>query len=387
MPKRPRKRVAIIMHRWVGYLHGVQLGIAEYAVQKPEWICTHLLPDASGLNTLTTMPLDGVIAYVEPEYVGQLRACGAPVVDVSNWMLQQPFPRVVPDDYAIGKLAATYLMDLGLKQFGYRGYENAHFSRLRESGCVDVLKSAGLAVSVWDRSFKPDPRLKPPAGIDPSMLTWLMRLPKPAGIFCANDGLACDILELCRHARLRVPEEICIIGVDDDELLTKISHPPISSIALQTQKIGFEAARWLDQLMSGRKLTEQAMLLPPERVVARQSTNLLAIDDEYVLSALRYIREHIHERISVDDILDVVPVNRRFLERRFREHLGRTPLQEIRRVRIETAKQLLSGTDLAMPAIARRSGFPNPERLANVFHAVTGMTPTHYRRQFKLHDE
>ncbi len=375
-----------MMHRWVGYLHGVQLGIAEYVVQKPEWICTHLLPDPGGLATFSAMAVDGVIAYVEPEYVPQIRGRKVPVVDVSNWMIEQPFPRVVPDDYAIGKLAAAYMMDLGLKHFGYRGYELSQFSRLRVRGYSEALATAGFEASIWDPASKPDPRLRTPAGINPSMLTWLVRLPKPAGIFCANDGLACEILDLCRHGKLRVPEEICILGVDDDELLTQISHPPISSIALQTQKIGFEAAKLLDGLMQKRKPPREPLLLPPERVVARQSTNLLAIDDEYVLTALRHIREHIHEQISVEDILDVVPVNRRFLERRFREHLGRTPLQEIRRVRIETAKQLLSGTDLAMPAIARRSGFPNPERLANVFHAVTGMTPTHYRRQFRLHD-
>jgi LacI family transcriptional regulator len=277
-------------------------------------------------------------------------------------------------------------MDLGLRHFAYRGYERASFSELRERGFKDALAAGGFEMSVWSPAVIPDARLRTPAGINPSMLTWLTRMPKPAGIFCANDGLACEILDLCRYGKLRVPEEICILGVDDDELLTQISHPPISSIALQTQKIGFEAAKLLDQLMGGKKPPGEPLLLPPERVVARQSTNLLAIGDEYVLTALRYIREHIHEQISVEDIVDVVPVNRRFLERRFREHLGRTPLQEIRRVRIETAKQLLSGTDLAMPAIARRSGFPNPERLANVFHAVTGMTPTHYRRQFRLHD-
>lgn len=386
MARNERKRVALIMHRWVGYLHGVQLGIAEYVVQKPQWICTHLLPDPGGLRTFATMAVDGVIAYVEPEYVSQLRERNVPVIDVSNWMIEQTFTRVVPDDYAIGKLAAEYLMDLGLRHFGFRGYDAAHFSRLRVNGYTESLVAAGFDASVWDPSYKPDPRLKPPAGIDPSMLTWLTRMPKPAGIFCANDGLACEILDLCRHGKLRVPEEICILGVDDDELLTQISHPPISSIALQTQKIGFEAAKLLDRLMGRKDAAHETVLLPPERVVARQSTNLLAIDDEYVLDSLRYIREHIHEQISVEDILEVVPVNRRFLERRFREHLGRTPLQEIRRVRIETAKQLLSGTDLAMPAIARRSGFPNPERLANVFHAVVGMTPTHYRRQFRLHD-
>jgi LacI family transcriptional regulator len=194
------------------------------------------------------------------------------------------------------------------------------------------------------------------------------------------------MIDLCRHTGLRVPEDVCVLGVDNDELLTQISHPPVSSITLQTEKIGFESARLLDRLMRCPTTHKQVILVPPGGVIARQSTNLLAIEDQTVLTALRYIREHIHERISVEDLMEVIPVNRRFLERRFREHLGRTPLQEIRRVRIETAKKLLSETDLAMPAIARRSGFSNAERLSSVFHSMTGMTPTQYRRQFRLHD-
>lgn len=386
MSRRRRKHVAIVMHRWVGYLHGVQLGIAKYVTQKPDWICTHFLPDPPGLETLSRHPVDGIIAYLEPHYVTNLQAPGVPVIDVSNWMTEQPFSRVIPDDQQIGELAADYLCDLGLKHFAFRGHPHAVFSHLRRQAFAARLKENGFTNHVWPTDVLPDPRFEPPSGVDPSILTWLIRLPKPVGIFCAHDLLACDMIDLCRHARLRVPEDVCVLGVDNDELLTQISHPPVSSITLQTEKIGFESARLLDRLMRRPTTHKQVILVPPGGVIARQSTNLLAIEDQTVLTALRYIREHIHERISVEDLMDVIPVNRRFLERRFREHLGRTPLQEIRRVRIETAKKLLSETDLAMPAIARRSGFANAERLSSVFHSMTGMTPTQYRRQFRLHD-
>lgn len=386
MTRRSRKRVAIVMHRWVGYLHGVQLGIANYVTQKPEWICTHLLPDSQGLQTLTRHSFDGIIAYLEPDYVPVLQEKKVPVVDVSNWMTDQPFHRVIPDDHQIGGLAADYLSDLGLKHFAFRGHPNTAFSDLRQLGFSQKLKTLGVEAHVWNPQTPLDSRIKVPAGVDAAIFNWLIRLPKPIGMFCAHDVLAWDMIDLCRHAKLRVPEEVCVLGVDNDELLTQISHPPISSIILQTQKIGFESAKLLDHLMRRDTSTKQLILVPPEGVMARQSTNLLAIEDPTVLTALRYIREHIHERISVEDLLEVIPVNRRFLERRFREHLGRTPLQEIRRVRIETAKKLLSETDLAMPAVARRSGFANPERLSSVFHSITRMTPTQYRRQFRLHD-
>lgn len=376
-----RHRVAILMHRWVGYLHGVQLGIAEYVAKRPEWICTHVRPDADGLKAVKTMPLDGMIAYVEAEYIPLLKSLHLPVIDVSNWLLQEHFVRVIPDDRAIGATAAQYLADLGLRHFGYWAYIDAAFSTLRLAGFRETLAKSDLKTRVWS-----DDLTIRDADAPATTLEWLEKLPKPAGIFCPNDTIATMILDLCREAKIRVPEEVCILGVDDDELLTQISHPPLSSIALHTQKIGFEAARLLDEMMSRPAAPAASVLFPPVGVVARQSTNLLAIEDADVLAAVRYIRDHVHERLTVDDVLDAVPVNRRFLERRFKDHLGRTPLQEIRRVRIEKAKELLSGTDMSMPTVAKRSGFPNPERLANVFHAMTGMTPTQYRREFRLHD-
>lgn len=379
-------RVAIVMHRWVGYLHGVQVGIARYVSQKPTWACIHVSPDSEQYRSIASMSFDGVLAYVESEQVTQLKSLSVPVVDVANWREAAHFPRVLPDDRKIGVVAAEHLVNLGLQHFGYRGYADAAFSSLRRDGFKSVLDRWELELNDWNPAEHPASDVQAGPGVNPSLLSWLRKLPKPVGVFCANDVAACEVLDQCRFAGLRVPEEVAILGVDDDELLTQISQPPISSVALQTQKIGFEAARLLDQLLHGEEVPESPILFPPVGVVPRQSTNLLAIDDEHVLAALKHIREHAHEPLRVDDLLKVVPINRRFLERRFREHLGRSPLQEIRRVRIETAKQLLSGSDLAMPAIARRSGFANAERFAIVFHAEIGMTPTQYRRKFKLHD-
>lgn len=381
------RRVAVVMHRWVGYLHGVQRGIAEYVEQKPEWMCQHLLPEPTQLQQLvdSKVPLHGVIAYVESQYIPALLATKVPVVDVSNWILA-PFPQVVPDDLAIGKMAAEYLADLGLRHFAFFGYAHASFSQLRQKAFTEVLHAAGHKVSVWKEPETPEVDPSVPVGISPSILRWLRELPKPVGLLCTNDVSGADVLDICRHAEIHVPEEICVLGVDNDELLTRISHPPLSSITLHTEKIGFEAARLLDAMMSGAPAPAEPILLPPIGVVSRQSTNLLSIADDDVLTVIRHIRDNVHRNLSVDDLLRVAPVNRRFLERRFRQHLGRSPLQEIRRVRLEKAKELLSGTDLSMPAIAKRSGFPNPERLANVFRSMTGMTPTEYRQKFRLHD-
>lgn len=380
------RRVLLMMHRWVGYLHGIQLGIAEYFVQRPDWIWTQVVPEAVDWQWVASLNADGVIAYVEAGYVDQLRALPIPVVDISNWLHESYFPRVVPDDRAIGRIAAEHLMDLGLRHFGYVGPPRALFSDIRGQAFAEALAEAGHSVIPYSTDYVLPEGTPAAPGMNTSRLAWLMALPKPVGVLGANDVFAAEVLTICEHAGIRVPEEVCVLGVDNDELLTRVSQPPLSSVALQTQKIGFEAAALLDRMMNGEAPPKDPILLPPVGVVSRQSTNLLAIADEDVLAAVRYIRERGHEQLTVRDVLEAVPVNRRYLERKFRQHLGRTPLQEIQRVRLEKAKELLSGTDLSMPAVARRSGFPNPERLANVFRASTGMTPTQYRRKFRLQD-
>lgn len=381
------RRVLLLMHTWSGYLHDVQLGIAQYLLQRPEWVWTRMLPIPYSLAALRSQNFDGIIAYVEEGYAAQLEELHLPVVDIANWAPPRRFPRVLPDDCAIGRLAAEHLMELGLHHFGVAGVMGSVFSELRQSSFTEVLHNAGFAVDCAQESQHVLPEgVQAPPGVSPTTAAWLLHLPKPAGIFGTCDVAAADILEACRHLGIRVPEEICVLGADNDDLISRFTHPPLSSIALPSQKIGFQAALLLDQLMTGCQPPERPICLPPTGVVTRQSTNLLAIPDEDVLAAVRYIREHVHKGIGVEEVLKVVPVNRRYLERKFRQYVGRTPLQEIRRTRIEKAKELLSGTDLSMPAIARHSGFATAERLANVFHEETGVTPTQYRRKFRLSD-
>ncbi len=181
-----------------------------------------------------------------------------------------------------------------------------------------------------------------------------------------------------------MPEDVAILGPENDELRCKGVYPPLSSIALPGEQIGFQAAAILDQLLAGEQPPPDPILVPPLHVVSRQSTDILFTDDPQVTEAIHYIREHAHERIGVDDVLNHVKVNRRQLERLFRRVLGRTPHQEICRVRIKLAKQLLTETDLHMQAVAERCGFDSARCLSTNFHGETGMTPSSYRRQFRL---
>lgn len=382
----PHRRVVLVMHNWLGYLHGVQLGIAQYFSTRPEWTWSRILPTPEELSFLKEVEPDGIIAYVEHGYVDQLKELNVPIVDVSNWWAPRPFPTVLADDEAIGRIGAEHFLELGLRNFGVIGPTTSGFSALRKKGYIDTVTAAGHTVSTYKDEGRP-PRERPVRRtfLNMRVLKWLQELPKPAGIFSTHDPTGAEVLEICRHSGIKVPEEICVLGVDNDELISKFSHPPLSSIAVPREKIGFEAARLLDEMMSGTAdpSPTTSVLIPPIGVVTRQSTNLLNIGDPDVLAAVRHIRERVHEKLTVQKLLATVPVNRRYLERKFIQYMGRTPLQEIRRVRIEKAKEMLTGTDLAMPTIARRCGFSNPERFATVFRDSVGQTPTAYRRRFR----
>jgi LacI family transcriptional regulator len=183
---------------------------------------------------------------------------------------------------------------------------------------------------------------------------------------------------------LRVPEDVAILGCDNDELICTLAHPPLSSIQNVGEQTAFEACAMLERWLDGHPPPEKPLLVPPPGVVVRQSSDILTIPDADLRAAVRFIRNHVEEMIGVDDILREVMISRRSLERKFKTHLGRSPLDEIRRARVERVKELLSGSDMPMPQIAARAGFSGPDRLAVVFKDETGMAPTDYRKQFRL---
>jgi LacI family transcriptional regulator len=182
-------------------------------------------------------------------------------------------------------------------------------------------------------------------------------------------------------AGLRVPEDVAVVGVDNDELICETSRVPLSSVAVSAERIGFEAASLLERMMKGEAVDVGPLCIPPQGVVVRQSSDVLAIEDENVADALRYIADNAHKPIGVEDVLDHLTISRRQLEKRFQTVLGRSPAAEIRRIRIEKAKHLMDSTNLPLSRIAERSGFHDVSFLGKSFRRETGMTPTQYRRR------
>jgi LacI family transcriptional regulator len=210
---------------------------------------------------------------------------------------------------------------------------------------------------------------------------WLKKLPKPLGLMACNDIRGQEVLSACRAAGITVPEEVAVIGVDNDEMLCELSDPPLSSVSLDTERIGYEAAALLDQMIAGKKNLDLPILVLPAGIITRRSTDVLAIEDRHIANATRFIRERACVGIDVSDVLKFVPLSRSTLERRFLRLLGHSPKEEILRTRLDRAKQLLAETDLSLAQVADKVGFQHPEYLSVIFKKKTHLTPGEFRAQ------
>jgi LacI family transcriptional regulator len=275
-------------------------------------------------------------------------------------------------------------MSLGLVHYGFFGWRARNDSQSRERGFKQTIAAAALTCDsfLWPASEqKGDGPEEEPNG---ELTRWVAALPKPVGVLASNDRRALQLLAVCRKLGIAVPDEAAVVGVDNDEVFCELANPPLSSIALSTQRIGYEAARTLEHLMRGQKPKENMLLIPPVGVVSRQSSERGVILDPDVAAAVRYIALHVQDDLQVADVVREVAVSRRSLHHRFQQVLGRTPAQEILRAQVELAKQTLAETDESMARVANMAGFSNAKQLGNSFHRITGATPTAYRREHRF---
>ena len=344
---------------------------------------------------------DGIICQIYSAKLANVyRQARKPVVELFESRIESEFPRILPDDLATGELAARHFLERGFKHFAFFGVPWMLWSRERGNAFRDTIQRAfreraaseGNGAAAAEFSFASfgltdgDAPASRALGASQkkraaAMGAWLASLPKPVAVFAANDLWGSELVQAAREHGLHVPDDVAILGCDNDELLCEIAHPPLSSIRIGAEQIGIAAVSLLEQLLRGKRAGAPVPRVAPIDVVTRQSTEVLAVEDPDVAAALRHIRRHAVEGLSVKEMLREVTVNRRTLERRFVSVLGHTPLEEIRRVRLERAKALLR-TDLPIYEVATRSGFATPEYLATSFLRDTGMTPSAYRRQF-----
>jgi LacI family transcriptional regulator len=374
----------VLMHNFA-YYRNVLRGIRRYAEAKPNWLFTSIAPEQPSPRTRSDVRPNGLIASVATKRLA--RALGSwrrPVVNVSSVFGGLPFPRVGVDDARVGQLAADHFLQRGLRNFGFVGSADYLLSTERGSAFTAAVRAAGYeAASYQARMHLGYDARGQRWDLEPAGQAWLQDLPKPVGVFVPTDLWGVQVAEACRRASLRVPEDVAILGVGDDDLYCELTRPRLSSIVLPSEQIGFQAAALLDRLLGGDRAPRDPVLLSPPGVATRRSTEVLAIDDQEVVAAVRFIREHAHLPLRVADIVEHVPIARRTLERRCRAALGWGLGEEIRRTHLERAKRLLAETDLPMKVLAVQAGYSDFRQLDVAFRQEMGTTPTEYRQQMR----
>jgi LacI family transcriptional regulator len=369
--------------------HGQELfqGILSYARPERPWMLRTVPPQYLP-GILRARAVDGVIGLLwEADVVTRLNRGRVPAVDVSDFALRARTPGVSVDNVDVGRLAAEHLLERGHAHFAFYGPDTLGFVNGRFEGFVNRLAQAARTCHALRSGFFPPLRVRmfaqTPAP-DPRLDHWLRELPKPVGLFAASDYWGLEVSQACESVGIRVPDEVAMVGVDDDHRFCECAWPTLSSVQLPSRRIGFEAAAMLDRVMSGERLPRTVVRLPSPGIVVRRSSDVRATGDELAAEAARFISEHAADDIGAVDVAAAASASRRSLELRFRKAFGRSLGQEITRVRIDLAKRLLADTDFKMPAIAARAGFPDGNRLAVMFRRHTGMTPTTYRRQSRI---
>lgn len=378
----PLPRVAIIVETAIAPRRRILAGITQYIREHEPW-SIYLKP--AGVERFVSRWLrdwkgDGIIAAAYGPEVAEITTVGVPAVDVTGQLqhlkLQPPVPLVHADDHAIGRLGAEHLIDRNFRHFAFLGYRQP-WSESRRLGFEGALQARAFTSRshIFSHPFQSKGGPDEWEAQQRALVKWIHSLPKPVGVMTSTDALGQQFLESCQRIGVVVPEQVAVIGADNDVLICDIAHPPLSSVNIDDFQRGYQAASMLSVLMAGKRPKQPAVLIPPAGVTARASTDILAIDDPDLAQAIRFIREHGCQPIQVSDILRHIPISRRVLERRLRNTLGRSIKDEIVRVRLNRATELLTTTDLGLKEIALKAGFRTKSYMGVVFREKLRRTP------------
>ena len=327
----------------------------------------------------------GVISrHTSPLLVKNCAELGIPLVDLNDTPVFPGVPKIRPDNVTIGHLGAEHFLERGFHHFAYCGWANEGWSCDRRDGFVDALRLAGHSCELLDLEYPGAITPDWNAGQITRLVTWLRRLPKPAAIMSCVDVRAFQVMSAAHQAGLFVPEEIALLGVNNDTMRCELSYPPLSSVALNSHQSGYHAAEVLDRMIRGGDPGIVDVRIEPVGVVTRLSTDILAVTDKNVAAALNFIRERACTGISVNEVMSHAGASRSQMEKRFRRCIGRSPQAEIRRVQLARVKELLIETDFPLKTIASMTGFEHMEYLSVVFKRLTKESPGHFRKRMQV---
>jgi LacI family transcriptional regulator len=380
--------VALLIETSREYARGLLRGVARYLQEHTRW-SVYFEPhglDSPPPKWLPKWQGDGILVRINNRQMADaILRTGIPAVDLRGALPTPGIPFIGVDNVPVARLGFEHLHNCGLRNFAFCGTprgENPN-QDLRCDYFVEVVRKAGFECNVYvgERPARARPSWEQQ---QQGLVAWLKKLPTPVGVMTCHDDRGQQVLDACRRAGLAVPDQVAVLGVDNDPNLCNLCNPPLSSIDVNSARIGYESAVLLERLMAGERPPREPCLLgPPRGIAARRSTDLLWVDDEEVASAIRFIREHACEGIAVRDVLNQTSNSPSALEKRVKKTLGRTIKAEIGRIRLARAKLLLTETNWPVAKIAERCGFSEPKYFSAVFHKTIGMKAMDYRRRFR----
>jgi len=374
-----QRRVALLIDFSRGYGRRILLGVAKFvrehhswSVQSEEWRWTNPVP-----NWIRRWNGDGIIAWVEtPKLAAVIQGLKIPAVDVRGSAAGCTLPLLDTENRTVANLAAEHFLQRGFRHFAFCGFVGANYSDKRSHWFQERLEHSGFDCAVY---YPPDTSTRNAQILELEkrgllfqnhLARWLQALPKPVGLMACNDIRGQQVINACRRCDLLVPEEVAVIGVDNDEIFCELSDPPLTSVQLDTLRIGYEAAAMLERLMAGGKPPTQPLLIQPPGIVTRRSSDVLATDDRQLAA-------------GTNEVAKATGMSRRVFERRFFAQVGRAPKAEVLRLRLERVKELLSDTDWPLAQIAEMTGFKYSQHLHELFSQKTGITPGEFRKKAK----
>ena len=367
------KEIALLLDYNDNFAKTVVDGVAKYSMQGNWRFQTH-----RGIPSITFEQLkhwhgDGVIGYLFPEAIELLAKRNIPAVNVKTDFIELPACSVLTDNLQIGRRAADYLLGKGFLRFAYTtGPIVGICGELKFKGFNDWLSEKGLTCCHVEASGKTISEI---FAEDPN---------SPLAVFAIEDFVGRMAIETCIDDGLRVPEDVAVLGVNNSPFICSMVQPQMSSIELGAERIGYQAAMLLDKLMQGSRKPEKPVVIAPEAVIERQSTDMLEIDDRIVPVALRFIKDNVHRPIRVSDVARATGCGRRTLEKRFDALLNRSPHEQIRRIRVTRACELLRETDTFIEDLALKCGYSTRDRFNVAFKREMKMTPSEYRKQYRF---
>ncbi len=386
MSDRVFRRVAVLAGSSLGWREKVMRGVAAYAHDHGPWH-VYTAPEGTedSLFFSETYPWNGLIVRITSRrFASRIVARRIPAVSIGSVKIHSPrLPRVKVNDETLTALAAKHLLGGGLRVFAYVSYFRSRNDEDRGPAFARHVGKAGCPCDFYSDFSK----LAPGASWQSrqrDLARWLRRLTKPVGVMTWNADIACQVVEACHSAGIAVPRDVAICSGDEDEAKLELAAPPLSAVQIPAERIGYEAAALLDRLMNGAPPSGQPVTVEPEdAVIVRGSSQAAGQDDWELQQALRFIREHAADPISVDDIAASIQVSRRSLERRFQSVLGHAPNHELRKTRLELAKKVLLETDWPLVRVASVSGFSSAAYLVHVFNNLVRCTPSEFRRRLR----